>query len=522
MTSTRGATAPLLPRRASEDDDARREDDERGRRHRRRVVAIAALFALGGCAAIVSGGVGAHARAGTAVERDRDATRGASDARASATTEARAGRRRGAGRSAGRRAGGATRDAAANDDALETASTASTTRATGGMWIDAVERVNAAEDDAEGVEASAATRGRWIPTKARAGGDFDVDEESDDDAESEDVEASSDAYDAYDANATPRAIEDDVWIENYAQAKRRRERARFLRAHGVDPKTTSGTTGFAALGATRDDCPAAYFAPKVGAASLGGPGASELPEHFTKFSVHATKLAALANQIYILCTECSLGIPEDWRSKTSFVHGFRIDECLKTQGSDHWHKASFSHAHALMDAQKKNHKTVAIIEEDVITRDFADGGVGWRMLLDNMGRVRDTMRLEKDWRTIRVGYRAMFIDRPIESVSKLVGKETCPKDCRCEKKNEFTCIMRQSGCDMRSSDFYLVREAAYQSIIDKIYEGFTVDCEALRQVPNQIYITPQLSFQGTLDLKLQTQIQMGEEFMNKCAVDAGA
>ena len=72
---------------------------------------------------------------------------------------------------------------------------------------------------------------------------------------------------------------------------------------------------------------------------LGGPGASELPEHFAKFSVHATKLAALADQIYILCTECSLGIPEDWRAKTSFVHGFRIDECLKTQGIDHWHKA---------------------------------------------------------------------------------------------------------------------------------------------------------------------------------------
>merc|ERR1712216_817727 len=47
-------------------------------------------------------------------------------------------------------------------------------------------------------------------------------------------------------------------------------------------------------------------------------------------------------------------------------------------------------------------------------------------------------------------------------------------------------------------------------------------CEALREVPNQIYITPQLSFQGTLDLKLQTQIQMGEEFMQKCAVGATA
>jgi hypothetical protein len=525
MTTMDADATPLLPRGALEDDGATRERDERGRRRWRRGVAIAALFALGGCAAIASRDLGGRKATTDATTRDRDASEATGgerdDARTRTRTETRAGRR--AGRSAGRGTRDGTRDAAtATRDARTTATIASTTRERG-MWVDAVERVVAAdaEDDAEGVETTAATRGRWIPTKARVGGDFDVGEESDD-AGREDAEASSDADDAYEANATLRALDDEVWIENYGQAKRRRARAKFLRAHGVDPKTTSGTAAFAALGATRDDCPAAYFAPKVGAASLGGPGASELPEHFAKFSVHATKLAALADQIYILCTECSLGIPEDWRAKTSFVHGFRIDECLKTQGIDHWHKASFSHAHALMDAQKKQHKTVAIIEEDVITRDFADGGVGWRMLLDNLGHVRDTMRLEKDWRTIRVGYRAMFIDRSIESVSKLEGKETCPKDCRCEKKNAFTCIMRQSGCDMRSSDFYLVREAAYQPIIDKIYEGYTVDCEALREVPNQIYITPQLSFQGTLDLKLQTQIQMGEEFMQKCAVGATA
>lgn len=70
-----------------------------------------------------------------------------------------------------------------------------------------------------------------------------------------------------------------------------------------------------------------------------------------------------------------------------------------------------------------------------------DGGVGWCMLLDNLGYVCDTMRLEKDWRTIRVGYRVMFIDRLIESVSKFEGKEMCLKDCCCEKKNVFMCIM---------------------------------------------------------------------------------
>lgn len=46
------------------------------------------------------------------------------------------------------------------------------------------------------------------------GGDFDVGEESDD-VECEDVEVLFDVDDVYEVNVMFRALDDEVWIENY-------------------------------------------------------------------------------------------------------------------------------------------------------------------------------------------------------------------------------------------------------------------------------------------------------------------
>ena len=140
----------------------------------------------------------------------------------------------------------------------------------------------------------------------------------------------------------------------------------------------------------------------------------KIPKGFAKFSEHATRIANLAEHVYILCTKCSLMIPNAWQGKASFVHGHKIDECLQTQNADHWHKASFSHAHALMDALKKGYGTVAIIEEDVLTRDLAEGNDGLQLLYKNMASLRQAMKQEPQWQT-RARYRTMFIDRPWES-----------------------------------------------------------------------------------------------------------
>ena len=57
-----------------------------------------------------------------------------------------------------------------------------------------------------------------------------------------------------------------------------------------------------------------------------------------------------------------------------------------------------------------------------------------------------------------------------------------------------------------------------QRIIDGIYKGFTVDCEAMGDVGNQIYLTPQLSFQSNLDININKQLNMSSQFVEKCAV----
>ena len=133
---------------------------------------------------------------------------------------------------------------------------------------------------------------------------------------------------------------------------RRAKRRAFVRSRGVNPDVP-GVKALPKLGATRDDCPAAYSKPRAGPRR---PRASqrENSKGFAKFSEHATRIANLAEHVYILCTKCSLMIPNAWQGKASFVHGHKIDECLQTQNADHWHKASFSHAHALMDALKKD------------------------------------------------------------------------------------------------------------------------------------------------------------------------
>jgi len=360
-----------------------------------------------------------------------------------------------------------------------------------GRWIPAVERVVANGANEPGISTTGVTpkrnAGEWIPTTRVA-----------------------DANEEY--------ASEHLVIENYAEMKRRLDREEALREAGV-AKGTEATLGFARLGATRADCPEAYIdASDAGGAipELGG----HLPEGFSKFSAHAIRIALMADHIYILCTECSGGIPAAWRGKASYVHGFKIDECLQTKGVNHWLKASFSHAHALMDALKKKYSVVAIVEEDSITRDVAvgEGETQSEIVWRDISQIQQVMDDVPAWQTVRVGYRPMFVDRPWESTSKVLAGEKCPVECACDKITDFACVMRRAGCDMRSSDFYLVKDTSMHSIIESIYNGHTVDCEALKNVQNQVFITPQLSYQSHLDLGLEKQIRYSQSFVDACAV----
>ena len=46
---------------------------------------------------------------------------------------------------------------------------------------------------------------------------------------------------------------------------------------------------------------------------------------------------------------------------------------------------------------------MAIIEEDVLTRDLAEGNDGLQLLYKNMASLRQAMKQEPQWQTVRAG-----------------------------------------------------------------------------------------------------------------------
>ena len=74
-------------------------------------------------------------------------------------------------------------------------------------------------------------------------------------------------------------------------------------------------------------------------------------------------------------------------------------------------------------------------------------------------------------------------------------------------------------CDIRSSDFYLVR-MDYAFPIQQMVQvqGSTIDMQALQRVKNQFYVVPQLSYQDHLDATLEQQFNMGTRFRDMCFV----
>lgn len=290
----------------------------------------------------------------------------------------------------------------------------------------------------------------------------------------------------------------------------------------VDDSGVSGVLrSFAALGAGRDECPEAYIAPSAEnqtvEASLGAAPGEELLPGFLKFSYHARRIAHLADHIYIICQHCRLSIPPSWRGKTTFVRGKTLDKCIDVSHKDHWHRASYTHAHALVDALNSHHDTVAIIEEDIHTRDVANGPAGLNVLYEHMNNLQETMEKHPYWNILRVGYRPYMFEGKPDCYSKIEQQGVCPNVCRCERVNEFTCIMRHAGCDVRSSDFYLIRKPAMRKLIEGIQKDWTVDCQAMSAIDKQIFVIPQLSFQRSLDINIRKQLDHAEQFSAMCA-----
>jgi hypothetical protein len=198
-------------------------------------------------------------------------------------------------------------------------------------------------------------------------------------------------------------------------------------------------------------------------------------------------------------------------SKTVLIDGRVFDECDQADkyGLDHYKRASLSHAAAVADAMNKKYKSVAVVEEDSTTP--RNGGEVFDAPLSDV----DAFALKKalaaeDWSFARLGWRQYTLE--------IAPTSQCPPQCSCLMRGEKLCFVAGSGCDLRSSDSYIISHRYFRWMLDQLIQGGTVDYDVLPRAPGTLLALPILSAQKTLDIPVEHQAAVSELFMNRCLV----
>ena len=120
-------------------------------------------------------------------------------------------------------------------------------------------------------------------------------------------------------------------------------------------------------------------------------------------------------------------------------------------------------------------------------------------LVPDFGNVHDS----PTWSMIRFGFRSYFLEK--------TSREPCLTECRCYIKHDTArefCKLSKPGCDMRSSDFYVIHKTSYAPLLSKLLDlkqansKRIIDTAPMRSLANQWLILPQASIQTKLDIPI--------------------
>ena len=214
-------------------------------------------------------------------------------------------------------------------------------------------------------------------------------------------------------------------------------------------------------------------------------------------------ISELSDQVYILCLRCdSSRIPVGSEQKTTFVQAQRLDTCLQISHLSHYVKVSIAHAHILETVRTSTtHSAVAILEED--TRSEGE----YTTYIDSLSTAEllESLR-NKNWKILRLGYKPYFLIDNTRLSNMLSLPKLCRPECKCSKFHENACIMRHRGCDMRSSDAYIIRRNVLSELGRAIETGHVIDVHAMRAVSQQAFLVPQLNFQSAQTIEGSRQL----------------
>ena len=212
---------------------------------------------------------------------------------------------------------------------------------------------------------------------------------------------------------------------------------------------------------------------------------------------------------------CGSHIPPSLERRATCIIGSELDRCTPAsfvQGKfGHAMKVTFTHAVVMLLSRRAGYKHVAVIEDDIT---FVDRKLSRESVNDFVHLLQTDF-----WSFIRFGYRPYFLQDG-------GGAKHCPMKCRCEMNasmGDHLCKLRTSGCDLRSSDFYIVHSRHFADFTARMLDLSAqnskriVDLHPMRAFSDQWLFLPQVSYQATLDIPADYQLGAGSLYIKKCA-----
>ena len=245
---------------------------------------------------------------------------------------------------------------------------------------------------------------------------------------------------------------------------------------------------------------------------LGSAGNREVPELIAS-------VLSLVDHVYIISLDsCNFALRDSISARATCIHGRLLDNCAPAHflrglpHELHGLKVTFTHAAVMQLAHESRFRKIAVIEDDLALVRSRIEEVSEQTILAFSSLIHSSA-----WSLIRFGFRPYFLQRD--------GTARCPTDCRCKLSPKFGpnfCEMRRGGCDVRSSDFYIIKSTYFVEFQRKMLNTRVsnvqriVDLEPIQSFHRQWFYIPQVSFQSVLDIPKDYQIGIGALFIKKC------
>jgi len=269
------------------------------------------------------------------------------------------------------------------------------------------------------------------------------------------------------------------------------------------------------------------------------------------------RVIAATDQVYILTTQncasenTTIRVPTEFEGKATCVSGKVLDRCTAASVGvwyeSHYTRVSMSHGMIVKHAKENGFEHITVMEEDTVVN--ADVVIRPETEADlltliagefegesaSLGRVKLGSDVGSGgtaaWKLIRPSVRPHLFEK-FELKKSLTGGMVevttgthdglvCPTQCHCvnTRVEGQLCRLNAGGCDLRSSDMYLLHNTAYDELITELFTGTDdtiIDHYVLQNVDSAWLVHPSVTTQAKLDIDRAVQHRVQDLFEEKC------